>query len=119
HTCPTTSRSYAGNPRVLPTFPTRRSSDLDFPDGETSVPPEHLPHADALVSLLRRVESDNVACVAAGRLGIGVAAYPSGHPESTGPEEDLDVLAAKQRNGADFAVTQLFFDTTAYFRLRR
>ena len=91
----------------------------DFPDGETSVPPEHLPHADALVSLLRRVESDNVACLAAGRLGIGVAAYPSGHPESTGPEEDLDVLAAKQRNGADFAITQLFFDPTAYSRLRR
>src|SRR5699024_1610174 len=77
------------------------------------------PPAGALVSLLRRVESDNVACLAAGRLGIGVAAYPSGHPESTGPEEDLDVLAAKQRNGADFAITQLFFDPTAYSRLRR
>lgn len=91
----------------------------DFPSGVSAVPPEHLPHADALVRLLRRVEADNAACLAAGRLGIGVAAYPSGHPESAGPEEDLDVLAAKQRNGADFAITQLFFDTSAYARLRR
>ncbi len=91
----------------------------DIPAGQTSLPAGHLPHADALVSLLRRIENDNVACLAAGRLGIGVAAYPSGHPESTGPEEDLDVLAAKQRNGADFAITQLFFDPTAYSRLRR
>lgn len=91
----------------------------DFPTGESSVPPGHLPHADALVRLLRNVETDNVARLAAGRLGIGVAAYPSGHPESSGPEEDLDVLAAKQRNGADFAITQLFFDPSAYARLRR
>src|SRR5699024_4238034 len=34
----------------------------DFPDGETSVPPEHLPHADALVSLLRRVASRTSTC---------------------------------------------------------
>src|SRR5699024_4210577 len=74
----------------------------DFPDGETSVPPDHLPHADALVSLLRRVEADNVACLAAGR-----------------PGEGLDVLAAIQRNGAAFAVTQLSFHPTADSRMRR
>lgn len=91
----------------------------DIPVGQTSLPAGHLPHADDLVGLLRRIESENVACLAAGRLGIGVAAYPSGHPESAGPDEDLDVLAAKQRNGADFAITQLFFDPTAYSRLRR
>lgn len=91
----------------------------DFPTGVSAVPSDHLPHADALVRLLRQFEADNVARLAAGRLGIGVAAYPSGHPESSGPEEDLDVLAAKQRNGADFAITQLFFDPYAYARLCR
>lgn len=86
----------------------------DFPAGVTRVAADHLSHADALVRLLRTVEKDNVACLAAGRLGIGVAAYPAGHSESSGPDEDLDVLAAKQRNGADFAITQLFFDPAAY-----
>ncbi|SMY04304.1 methylenetetrahydrofolate reductase (NADPH) [Brevibacterium sp. 239c] len=91
----------------------------DFPDGVSAVPTDHLPHADALVQLLRQIEGDNVACLAAGRLGIGVAAYPSGHCESSGPDEDLNVLAAKQRNGADFAITQLFFDPYAYADLCR
>lgn len=91
----------------------------DFPDGATAVPDGHLPHADALVHLLREIESANTARLAAGRLGIGVAAYPSGHPESSGSDEDLDVLAAKQRLGADFAITQLFFDPHAYADLRR
>lgn len=91
----------------------------DFPDGVSTVPTNHLPHADALVRLLRQVEGDNVAALAAGRLGIGVAAYPAGHSESAGPDQDLDVLAAKQRNGADFAITQLFFDPEAYAHLCR
>lgn len=91
----------------------------DFPDGTDTVPTGHLPHADGLVHLLREIEAANTAKLAAGRLGIGVAAYPSGHAQSTGPDEDLDVLAAKQRLGADFAITQLFFDPGAYAELRR
>ncbi len=52
---------------------------------------------------------------------IGCAAYPEGHPESFAPGEprtpdrDIAVLKRKQENGADFAVTQLFFDNAAYF----
>lgn len=52
---------------------------------------------------------------------IGCAAYPEGHPESFGPNEprsperDLRFLKCKQDNGADFAVTQLFFDNAVYF----
>lgn len=79
--------------------------------------PGYLPHADALVSLLRRIERRNVARLCAGRLAVGVAAYPHGHPESTNFDQDIDVLAAKARNGADFAITQLFFDVSAYSRL--
>lgn len=91
----------------------------DFPAGTDRVPAGHLPHADALVHLLRTIESEQTAKLAAGRLGIGVAAYPSGHMQSSGPDEDLDVLAAKQRLGADFAITQLFFDPHHYARLCR
>jgi methylenetetrahydrofolate reductase (NADPH) len=47
-------------------------------------------------------------------LGIGVAAYPEAHPESPGPEEDLVFLKLKLDQGADFAITQLFFDNEIY-----
>ena len=86
----------------------------DLPEG--GMPDGHLPHADSLVRLIRRWESARVARLAAGRLAVGVACYPSGHAESATPDEDLDVLLAKQRLGADFAITQLFFDAEDYVR---
>lgn len=91
----------------------------DLAAGQTRPPENHLPHADALVTRVRQLEKRSAARFCGGRLSLGVAAYPSGHPESSGPDEDLDVLAAKQRAGADFAITQLFFDTSAYSRLLR
>lgn len=89
----------------------------DLEPGAVSTPEGHLDHANELVGLLREVERRNVARLCAGRLAIGVAAYPSGHPESASRDHDIDVLAAKQRNGADFSITQLFFDGEHYRRL--
>ncbi|HIX79578.1 MAG TPA: methylenetetrahydrofolate reductase [Candidatus Corynebacterium faecipullorum] len=86
----------------------------DLPEG--GMPEGHLPHADSLVRLIRRWESDRVARLAAGRLAVGVACYPNGHAESATSDEDIDVLLAKQRLGADFAITQLFFDAEDYVR---
>lgn len=86
----------------------------DLPEG--GMPEGHLPHADSLVRLIRRWESARVARLAAGRLAVGVACYPSGHAESATADEDIDVLLAKQRLGADFAITQLFFDAEDYVR---
>ena len=45
-----------------------------------------------------------------------MACYPSGHAESPTPDLDLDVLLSKQRLGADFAITQLFFEAEDYLR---
>lgn len=50
-----------------------------------------------------------------GGFSIGVAAFPEGHPESASLEQDARVLADKQRAGADFAVTNLFFSAHHYF----
>jgi methylenetetrahydrofolate reductase (NADPH) len=69
--------------------------------------PEGLDHAVDLVHLVRSVSG----------FGVGVAAFPDGHPESPDLDHDARVLAAKQEAGADFAVTQLFFDVDGYFRL--
>ncbi|KAF4970665.1 hypothetical protein FZEAL_9990 [Fusarium zealandicum] len=50
---------------------------------------------------------------------IGVAAYPEGHAEESHPlgqslEHDLPYLVQKVQAGADFVMTQLFFDFKAY-----
>lgn len=88
----------------------------DLPAGTTRLPGDHLQHADELIRLIRQVEAAQAARFAAGRLAVGVACYPGGHVESASPDEDLDVLLAKQRAGADFAITQLFFDAEQYLR---
>ncbi len=53
-----------------------------------------------------------------GRFTIGCAAYPDGHPEATAKQEDWDRLRQKFDAGADFAITQLFFDNDAYTEMR-
>jgi methylenetetrahydrofolate reductase (NADPH) len=79
----------------------------DIPQGMTAdaLPPSPLKHASDLVSLIK--ESFPA-------MGIGVAAYPEVHPEAVSPEMDLAYLKLKLDNGADFAVTQLFFDNSLY-----
>ena len=52
----------------------------------------------------------------AGPFEVSVSAYPEKHPESADFETDLAVLAAKVDAGATRAITQFFFDNTAYFR---
>jgi methylenetetrahydrofolate reductase (NADPH) len=47
---------------------------------------------------------------------IGVAAYPEKHEEAPNLERDIAVLLEKQRAGADYAVTQLFYDNELFFR---
>lgn len=51
-------------------------------------------------------------------LGIGVAAYPAPHPESPTFAQDRASTAAKLKAGADFAITQVFFDPREYLELR-
>ena len=69
--------------------------------------PDGLEHADELVALIRSL----------GDFSIGVAAFPEGHPESASLDDDARVLAAKQRAGAEFAITQFLFTAADYGRL--
>lgn len=48
-------------------------------------------------------------------MGIGVAGYPAPHPESPSFASDWRYTVAKIREGADFVISQLFFDVREYF----
>ena len=52
-----------------------------------------------------------------GDFRIGVAAFPEGHPSADSLDADADVLVAKAKAGAEFAVTQMFFRASDYFGL--
>jgi methylenetetrahydrofolate reductase (NADPH) len=80
----------------------------DPPKGETEFVRTEggLGHGSELVALLRARYD---FCIAA-------ACYPESHPESKSAEADLLHLKAKVDAGADFLITQLFFDNADYFR---
>lgn len=49
---------------------------------------------------------------------IGVAGYPEGHPQCLNLERDAQYLKQKLDNGAQFVITQLFFDNVDFYRWR-
>lgn len=50
--------------------------------------------------------------------GIGVAGYPEGHPGTPNRVKEMDYLKAKVDAGADYIVTQLFFNNADYYDFR-
>ncbi|GBD27989.1 5,10-methylenetetrahydrofolate reductase [bacterium HR30] len=64
-------------------------------------------HASELIRFIREEGFD---------FCLGGAAYPEGHLESPNLETDLLYLREKVNAGADFLITQLFFDNQLFFR---
>ena len=79
--------------------PPRGVEDFDFGTQEFS-------HATDVIEFIR--EGYPEMCV-------GGAAYPEPHFESPSIQSDLDMVALKVDKGAEFLVTQLFFDNRLYF----
>ena len=48
-------------------------------------------------------------------LGVGVAGFPEGHPNTPNRLKEMDYLKAKVDSGADYICTQLFFDNHDFF----
>ena len=49
------------------------------------------------------------------QFGVAAACYPEGHTESTDLRSDLEYTKLKVDNGAEFLITQLFYDNNDFF----
>src|SRR5437588_7780369 len=77
--------------------------------GDPFIPVDpQLTHGSDLVSLVRR---------SGYRFGIGAACSTAKHPESPSVEHEFRYMSLKVETGADFLITQLFFDNRFYFDL--
>jgi methylenetetrahydrofolate reductase (NADPH) len=81
-------------------FPT--DPNFRFPD------PLHYQYAKDLIGHIKDINS----------FSIGAAAYPEGHIECKDLDMDITYLKEKVKKGADFLITQLFFDNELFYNFR-
>ena len=68
-------------------------------------------YAEELIWLTKRLEVTK-------HFQVGIAAFPEGHHQSESLAADTKYTLAKLRAGAEFSITQMFFDVDYYLRLR-
>ncbi len=80
----------------------------DYPDIEGFVPPNEYKYASDLIEDIKKM----------GDFCVGAACYPECHPGCDSLANDIEHLKIKQDCGADFFVTQMFFDNDAFYNFR-
>ncbi|MEN0137098.1 MAG: methylenetetrahydrofolate reductase [Rhodococcus sp. (in: high G+C Gram-positive bacteria)] len=78
------------------------------PLGEWEKHPQGVEYAEELVRLVRDL----------GDFHVGVASFPEGHYRAPDLAHDTRYLVSKLRAGAEYSITQMFFDVEDYLRLR-
>ncbi len=80
----------------------------DIPADGTFPLPDGFRYASELVEEIKKF----------GGFSVGGACYPECHPDSKNIEDDIENLKRKVDAGADFLVTQMFFDNNAFYNFR-
>ena len=80
----------------------------DPPRGQDAFSPVEngFPHA---TDLLRHIRSNF-------DFGLAAACYPEGHPEASDLRTDIEYVKRKVDEGAEYLITQLFFDNSDFYR---
>lgn len=71
-------------------------------------PAHGMEHASDFIALAKSRFGGRIAC----------AYHPEKHPESASLDDDVRYLKLKEESGADFAISQFFFDNEEFFRFR-
>lgn len=73
--------------------------------------------ASKLVAFIKKFNASGVHPDKRG-FGIGVAGFPEGHPQTPNRLLEIDYLKAKVDAGADYIITQLFFENRDFYDFR-
>ncbi len=112
-----------------PTDPPRKGeyADTASADAEEEDDEQEFEYAEHLVRYIREQYGDWFCVGVAGECSDGwhettdtltsrlaISGYPTPHPDSPSPQADIQFLSAKVNAGADFIITQLFYDVDGF-----